>query len=185
MKLSAIIKYIPTKIIFSSLNCKEEVMADVMRIKRENSFKSLITFLSNSAYRRVFIERVRLESSFKAKLIHFMYRPLEAMSFNSVTGKIGGGVMVVHGYSTIIYANEIGKNFTAFQNVTVGVGKKNEKGIDTPTIKDNVTIYTGAVVFGPITIGNNVTIGAGAVVNKDVPDNCTVVGNPMRIIEKK
>ena len=185
MKFYSIIRYIPTKIIYSSLKCKEEIMEDVKRTKPEKSFKYLMRYLNNTAYRRVFIERVRLESPFKAKLLRFMFKPLEAMAFNSVTGKIGGGVIVVHGYSTIVYANEIGKNFTVFQNVTVGVGKKNDKGIDTPTIKDNVTIYTGAVVFGPITIGNNVTIGAGAVVNKDVPDNCTVVGNPMRIIEKK
>lgn len=34
------------------------------------------------------------------------------------------------------------------------------------------------------TIGNNVTVCANALVNKDVPSNSTVVGNPMRIISK-
>jgi len=34
-------------------------------------------------------------------------------------------------------------------------------------------------------VGNNVKIGAAAVVLKDVPDNCTVVGNPGRIVQKK
>lgn len=36
---------------------------------------------------------------------------------------------------------------------------------------------------GPVRVGNNVKIGANAVVFKDVPSNCTVVGNPMRIIQ--
>ena len=40
------------------------------------------------------------------------------------------------------------------------------------------------VVIGGVRIGNNVNIGAGAVVTKDVPDNCTVIGNPARIIFK-
>ena len=40
----------------------------------------------------------------------------------------------------------------------------------------------GSFVFGDITIGNNVIIGANSVVNKDVPDNVIVAGNPFRII---
>lgn len=57
--------------------------------------------------------------------------------------------------------------------------------MDTPSFGDNVSVYANAVVIGNISIGNNVSIGAGAVVTKPVPDNCTVVGNPMRIIKKK
>ncbi|MDT2012433.1 hypothetical protein MX632_10440 [Carnobacterium divergens] len=33
-----------------------------------------------------------------------------------------------------------------------------------------------------VTIGDNVKIGANAVVTKDVPSNCTVVGNPGKIV---
>lgn len=44
--------------------------------------------------------------------------------------------------------------------------------------------YIGAdsVVFGDIKIGYNVIIGSNSAINKDVPDNSIVVGNPMRII---
>ena len=35
-----------------------------------------------------------------------------------------------------------------------------------------------------MTIGDNVVIGPLCVVLKDVPSNCTVVGNPARIIRK-
>ena len=48
-----------------------------------------------------------------------------------------------------------------------------------------MTIGAGAKVLGPITIGSNVKIGAGSIVLKDVPDNCTVVGNPGRVVVKK
>lgn len=48
-----------------------------------------------------------------------------------------------------------------------------------------MSVYANSVVIGNISIGDNVSIGAGAVVTKSVPDNCTVVGNPMRIINKK
>ena len=51
-------------------------------------------------------------------------------------------------------------------------------------------IKKGAIVGSnttllPVTIGENAEVGAGSVVTKDVPDNCIVVGNPARIINKK
>ena len=52
------------------------------------------------------------------------------------------------------------------------------------TVGNDVYIGTGSVVFGEITIGDNVIIGSNSVVNKDVPSNCTVVGNPMKIIRE-
>lgn len=41
---------------------------------------------------------------------------------------------------------------------------------------------TGAKVIQGISIGNNTMIGAGAVVISDIPDDCTAVGVPARII---
>lgn len=46
-------------------------------------------------------------------------------------------------------------------------------------------ICTGAKLFGPITLGNNARIGANAVVMQDVPENCTAVGVPARIIPRE
>ena len=51
-------------------------------------------------------------------------------------------------------------------------------------LTNNVSLKGGCKVFGDITIGDNVTIGPMAVIVKDVPANCTVVGNPARIIRK-
>ncbi len=48
-----------------------------------------------------------------------------------------------------------------------------------------VILVTHHILGGGIHIGDNVKIGAHSVVIKDVPDNCTVVGNPARIIQKK
>lgn len=85
------------------------------------------------------------------------------------------------GIGTIIHSNaQIGNNCLIAQNVTIGrnFGQKN-----VPRIGNDVYIGTGSVVFGDIEIGNNVIIGANSVINKNVPNNCTVVGNPMRIIK--
>ena len=48
-----------------------------------------------------------------------------------------------------------------------------------------MTIGAGAKVLGPFTVGDNSKIGASAVVLKEVPPNCTVVGNPGRIVRRK
>jgi serine O-acetyltransferase len=91
--------------------------------------------------------------------------------------EIGPGLYVEHGFSTIVWAKSIGRNFRINQNVTVGTGKGGN-----PTIGDDVSIYTGSIVIGPIHVGNRVKIGAGAVVREDVPDGATVVPAASRII---
>ena len=39
--------------------------------------------------------------------------------------------------------------------------------------------------MGNITIGDNTRVGAGSVVVEDVPEHCTVVGVPGRIVQQK
>ncbi len=93
---------------------------------------------------------------------------------------IGPGAHFEHNYATYLNAERIGSNFYCLQLVTLG----NDGNMQRPIIGDDVKIFTGATVFGGITIGNHVTIGAGAVVSKNVPDNCTVIGNPAYIVKK-
>lgn len=97
-----------------------------------------------------------------------------------------------HGLNGIIISRKckIGKNATILHQVTIGTKITTEKcmreadGI-APVIGDDVYIGAGAKIIGNIRIGNNVLIGANAVVTKDVPDNCTVIGNPMIMFETK
>ena len=50
-------------------------------------------------------------------------------------------------------------------------------------IKKYTTLGTGVKIIQGITIGENVMVGAGAVIIKDIENNCTVVGNPGRVIK--
>lgn len=99
--------------------------------------------------------------------------------------QIGKKLFIDHGMGVVIGETTIiGDNVTLFQGVTLG-GTGKERGKRHPTIGNNVVISAGAKVLGSITIGNNVIIGAGAVVINSVPDDCTVVGVPGRIVKIK
>ena len=54
---------------------------------------------------------------------------------------------------------------------------------ETAEVGNNVTLYQG-VTLGPFTVGKGSKIGAGSVVLKPVPENCTVVGVPGRIVKQ-
>lgn len=87
-----------------------------------------------------------------------------------------------HGLNGIIvshYAN-IGENCVIYQRVTIA-----EVNYKAATIGDNCFIGAGAVIIGDVTIGNNVKIGSNCVVTKDIPDDCTAVGVPAKIIPNK
>lgn len=53
------------------------------------------------------------------------------------------------------------------------------------TIGDLCFFGPGAVVYPNMTIGRNVSVGANAVVDKDVPDDAVVIGNPGGIVHFK
>lgn len=116
-----------------------------------------------------------------AKLISFINRILFGVWLPS-SATIGENFVVGYwGLGIVIHSNTIiGKNVTIAQNVTIG---RNFGDQEVPRIGDNVYVGAGTVIFGEIEIGNNVIIGSNSLVNKSIPDDCTVVGNPMRIIK--
>ncbi|MBR6756238.1 MAG: serine acetyltransferase, partial [Peptococcaceae bacterium] len=97
---------------------------------------------------------------------------------------IGRRLFIDHGAGIVIGETaEIGDDVTIYQGVTLG-GTGKESGKRHPTIGNNVVISSGAKVLGSFRVGDNVKIGAGSVVLKEVPDNCTVVGIPGKVVVK-
>lgn len=96
--------------------------------------------------------------------------------------KIGGGFFIDHGMGVVIGETcEIGTNVTLYQGVTLG-GTGKDVGKRHPTIGNDVLIGVGAKVLGPFKVGDGAKIGAGTIVLNEVPPNCTVVGNPGRLV---
>ena len=71
----------------------------------------------------------------------------------------------------------IGSNCLIFQQVTIG-----HRGDGVPTIGGHVDIGAGAKLLGRISIGDHAAIGANAVVLCNVPEGCTAVGIPAKLL---
>ncbi|MBT2694466.1 serine O-acetyltransferase [Bacillus sp. ISL-55] len=108
------------------------------------------------------------------RIIHILFS-----CYIPYTVELGKGVNIAHAIGIVIHQkSKVGANTVIYQNVTLG----GRNGKAAPIIGENCTIGAGACILGDIRIGNNVNVGANAVVLKDVPDNCTVVGVPARVI---
>ena len=132
----------------------------------------LMTF--NPEYRNLFYHRVGLAGL----PLSVLCRPMSTLFIHCK--KIGPGLFIQHGFSTIIAAAEIGENCWINQQVTLGYSNDTDR----PSLGNNVTISAGAKVIGRVTIGENSKVGANAVVVKNVPANVTVVGVPAYIVRK-
>lgn len=90
--------------------------------------------------------------------------------------EIGPGLVVFHGAGVVIGPGvRMGANCVLLQGVTLGLRRPRHDDGLYPTIGHNVHIYAGAVLVGPIVVGDGATIGANAVVTEDVPTGATVV----------
>ena len=96
--------------------------------------------------------------------------------------KIGRRFFIDHGMGVVIgETSEIGDDVTIYQGVTLG-GTSTKPIKRHPTIEDSVTIFSGAAVLGPVTVGRHSRVGAGSVLVTSVPPHSTVVGIPGRIV---
>lgn len=90
---------------------------------------------------------------------------------------IGGGWIVDCPASSVI-VGRVGRNFTSSCQAGVGGGMTSRRDIGAgpglPVIGDDVTLGPGALVMGPVRVGDRVTIGARCAVTTDVPSDTMV-----------
>ena len=161
---------------------KEDLQRNLIQFLHKNevnflNFCELMTFYVMT--RNIFYARVAFHHRYYAKFLGMFASPLPLLDISS-TAEIGGGLIVQHGYGTIIAPRKIGKNCWVNQGVTIGYTNDN----DCPTLGDNITVYAGAKILGNVRVGNNVIVAANAVVVKNVEDNCIVGGIPAKVIKR-
>lgn len=101
-----------------------------------------------------------------------------------LVGEYGTGVRMPHPVGIVIGDGAIIEDgVTILQNVTIG--RRNDADPSNPRIRRNAKLQAGAVIVGPITIGESAIVGANSVVLHDVRDFAIVVGAPAKEIGER
>ena len=161
---------------------------DIKAIYKNDPAVKNIEFLLYPGLHSIIIHRYishplyKLKIPFVPRLISQIMRFLTGIEIHP-GAELGKGLFIDHGMGVVIGETaKIGNNCILFHNITLG-GTGKHQGKRHPTIGNNVLIGSGAIILGPIRVGNNAKIGANTfIINKNVPDNCTVVGDPGIIV---
>jgi serine O-acetyltransferase len=99
---------------------------------------------------------------------------------------LGEGLLFPHPIGIVIGGGTVaGRGCTIQQSVSIGGNYfrlKNER--DMPTLGDDVAISAGAVVAGPVHIGDRTIVGANVVVTSDVGPDVVLKSAPAVEIQK-
>jgi serine O-acetyltransferase len=105
--------------------------------------------------------------------------------------EIGRGLHLPHPHDIVVGAgSRVGQRVTIYNGVTLGArillanDLEKDRTARYPVIDDDVTIFTGAKILGPVRIGAKSVVGANAVVLDSFPENSVLVGVPARNIAK-
>ncbi len=166
----------------------DDFKADIESVKQrdpaaKNTLEIVLTYSGLHA-----VAAYRVSHYFYKKRLYLTARVISQIA-RALTGieihpgaTIGKGLFIDHGMGVVIgETTEIGDNCLIYQGVTLG-GTGKDKGKRHPTLGNNVMVGSGARVLGPFRVGNNVKIAANAVVLAAIPDNCTAVGVPARVV---
>jgi serine O-acetyltransferase len=101
------------------------------------------------------------------------------------TFTVGRGLCINHTTGGIVINSRAKVGDYCYLSNGVIIGQDNiNKPENVPIIGNHVHLAPNSKVYGKISIGDNVIIGTDCVVLKSVPANCSVVGNPARIVRK-
>lgn len=151
-----------------------KISEDLRRYSNGSIKKAIMTILINPCFHCVCLYRLssfmyHIHFTILAKVIWYINRLLFYVDID-FRSEIAAGFKIVHGLGIVI-GQEVhaGKNLTVYQHVTLGgsMGKRMNIGdfeTGQPYLENNITIYTGASIFGPVHIKDNEIVKAGSIV---------------------
>jgi serine O-acetyltransferase len=96
---------------------------------------------------------------------------------------LGEGLLIVHPVAVVI-SGSAGRGLVVEGFGGMGGGLEMHDvgaGPGLPLLGNDVELAHGAMVLGPVTIGNGVRVGPGCTVTRDIPEHSEVLEQPVRI----
>jgi serine O-acetyltransferase len=116
--------------------------------------------------------------------LEMLFNKFNAVFCNCIIGRgaqFGPGFVLIHSTGVVINGSVRGGcNVLIEHQVTIGADRR-----ESPMIGNDVFIGAGAKVIGAVSVGDGARIGANAVVVDDVPEHCTVVGIPAKVVRRR
>ena len=144
----------------------DDFRADVRRLKSLPGFRGMVWWMLDQSFWVIF--SYRLIATSRGTWLHAPLRVLEKVAefvfkcYLPTTATIGPGLVIYHAFGVIVNGKTtIGANCTLYARVCIG---NRWPGDGTPVIGDNVTIGTGACIFGPVVIPDNTVVKANEVI---------------------
>jgi serine O-acetyltransferase len=175
-------------------------LEDVDRYRLRPRSRAAVIVLSQglwaSAVYRFFYPLVRARAAWLRRVAHFAsvfaVKAIEVLAGISLPpeAEVEGGLYIGHFGHVLVNARaRIGRNCNLSPGVIIGSGGRGEdegrsrEGV--PVLGNRVYVGPGAVLFGPIVVGDDAAIGANAVVTKSIPDRAVVAGVPARVTGRR
>lgn len=140
--------------------------SDYQRISRSPGYICLAWWMLDQSFWVILCYRCLSVS--RNRLFNLLIRPVEKIAeflfkcYIPSTASIDKGLIIYHAFGIVINGKAvIGKNCTMYARVCIG---SRWPGDSAPWIGDNVTIGTGACIFGPVKIPTGSVVRANAVV---------------------
>lgn len=116
------------------------------------------------------------------KVAHIYVRNLYGIELHR-TATIGKNVTFAHQGGIVIHNfAHIGDDCIIRHGVTLGNAGRGVTPDEAPRVGSGVSIGTGSVIVGKVTVGDDVQIGPNVVIYTDIPAGATVVANSPRLI---
>jgi len=149
----------------------------------QHSYRA-VWFLRLSQYFLMRSERARfaLPSVFNRFLSRFFFSMNVVLHDVEISPSVqlGRDLVLAHANGVVIGRDcRIGKYVILYQRVTLGARRMDSRQQGGyPIVEDGAVIYAGAIVVGPVTIGEEAVVGANALALSGVQAGSKAVGNP-------